>query len=711
MREDIIRVLNASERSLDASGIMNAIKPEYTRMELEYLLADLEMLCKEGTLYQRNDGKYMLFERSNLLKGKLQVISSGAGFVLLENGDLYIPKNNINGANDKDSVIAEITKNKGNKKEGRIVRILERNLGSSLAEVYFINGKPFLKLADPELAKKYNLIFDTSDLNLVEGLIVKIEIVKEINKKDFAVKIDKVIGHKNSPDIDTLKICSEFNIETDWNAEVLEEIKTIPSVIDETEIVKRRDLREEMIFTIDGADTKDVDDAVSIKKLPNGNYELGVHIADVSHYVKEGSAIKKTALHRGNSVYLADRVIPMLPVELSNGICSLNPNVDRLAFSCVMEIDSSESSNGGNIVKYDIFKSVIRSKKKMTYDNVNKVFDNQTPEDYKEFENDLNQMRELYEILEKTAIRKGKLDFISDEVKLIVDEKGKIIEVKKYETGIGQKLIENFMIAANTAVGTHVYNMSLPFVYRVHDIPSPEKLKEFVSFVSILGHRLIGKPVYEGMKPKELQSILVQLKEFKEYEILNKKLLRCMKKAAYSMDNIGHFGLALDNYSHFTSPIRRYSDTMVHYFLTEYLVNNNYSKDFVSYWNNSLPYICDHISKTEVDAEDCEREVDDLKIAEYMEGHIGEVYEATIDGCLSKGFFVVTKNLISGFVSLDTLKKFYFYDEELMAYLDKKKRICFRIGDKVKVKCIAASKLRRQVDFTLCEDEGNGNIQ
>ncbi len=705
MKEEIIKILTESERSLDASSIMNSIKIEYTPMELQILLTDLEDLCKDGTLYQRNDGNYMLFSKSNLLKGQLQITTSGAGFVLLEENDLYIPKNNLNGANDKDFVIAEVTKNKGDKKEGRILRILGRNLGSSLAEVYFNNGKPYLKLADQELSKKYNLILVNNELNLVEGLIVKIEITKELNKKDFEVKVVKVIGHKNSPDIDTLKICSEFNIETEWNNEVLEEIKTIPSVIDEKEIANRRDLRNEVIFTIDGADTKDVDDAISIKKLENGNYELGVHIADVSHYVREGSAIKKTALNRGNSVYLADRVIPMLPVELSNGICSLNPDVDRLAFSSVMEIDSN-----GKTVKYDIFKSVIKSRKKMTYDNVNKVFDKNTPEDYKEFEEPLNLMRELYEILESAAIKNGKLDFISDEIKLVVDELGKVKEVKKYETGVGQKLIENFMIAANTTVGTHIYNMNLPFVYRVHDIPSPEKIKEFVSFVSILGHRLTGKSVYEGIKPKELQNILNQLKDFKEYEILNKKLLRCMKKAAYSPDNIGHFGLALDNYSHFTSPIRRYSDTMVHFFLTEYLVNNNYSKDFISFWNNSLPYICEHISKTEVDAEDCEREVDDMKIAEYMENHIGEIYEGTIDGCLSKGFFVITKNLISGFVSLDSLKKFYTYDEELMAYLDKKKRVCFRIGDKVKVKCIGASKIKRQVDFTIYE-ESNGNIQ
>ena len=706
MRDKIIEILNASNRSLDATSIMSSISEEYTSLELEKLLIELEDLCKDGTLYQRNDGNYMLFERSNLIKGEIQITASGSGFVLLEGDDLYIPFNNLNGANDKDFVIAEVTKNKGIKKEGRIIKVLEKSLGSSLAEVYFVDGLPFLKLLSEKISNKYDLILEENDFNLVEGLIVKIEVVKELSKNKFTVRIVNVLGHKNSPDIDTLKVCAEFDIETNFNNLVLEEIKQIPSEIDNEEIKHRKDLRNEIIFTIDGADTKDIDDAISVKKLDNGNYELGVHIADVSYYVKDGSEIRKTALKRGNSVYLADRVIPMLPVELSNGICSLNPNVDRLAFSCVMEINEN-----GDTVNYDIFKSVIKSNMKMTYESVNKLFDGIVDEGYEIFKGKLFMMKDLYEILEKAKIRKGKLDFLSDEIKLIVDENGKVTDIKKYETGIGQKLIENFMIAANETVGTHVFNLDLPFVYRIHDIPSPEKLKDFVSFVSILGHRLVGKSNFEGVTPKELQNVLNQLKEYKEYAILNKKLLRCMKKAEYSPDNIGHFGLALENYSHFTSPIRRYSDLMVHFFLNEYLVNNNYSKDFVNYWNNSLPYICEHISKTETDAEDCEHEVNDMKIAEYMENHIGEVFEGTIDGCLSKGFFVETKNLISGMVSLETLPKFYTYNEELMAYLDKKKRVCFRLGDKVRVKCIGASKEKRQVDFTIYEGEEDGNIK
>ena len=601
MKDRIIEILTNSSKSISASDIMNLINSNYGTEDLKLLLYDLNELYKDGIVYQNKEGNYLLFENSHLLKGYIEINASGSGFLLQDGEDVYIPYKYLNNSNDGDFVIVELLKSKGIKREGRVIRILKRSLGSSLAEVYLLNGKVQLKLLD-EKYNNYNLEIEDNNLNLVEGLIVKVEIVKEVSKKDFLVKIVSVVGHKNSPDIDTLKICSEFNIETEFNDKVLEETKLIPNSIDEDEIENRVDLRDRVIFTIDGADTKDIDDAISIKKLDNGNYELGVHIADVSFYVKEGSELKNTAFNRGNSVYLADRVIPMLPVELSNGICSLNELSDRFAFTCMMEIN-----NKGETVSYNIFKSIIRSRKKMTYDNVNKLFNGDVPEGYEEFKDDLLLMKELYEILESSAMKKGKLDFISDEVKLKVNEDGKVYEVCKYETDVGQKLIENFMIAANTTVGTHIYNMALPFVYRVHGTPEAEKLRGFVSYVSLLGYKLIGKSNFESIKPIELQSMMKQLEDKKEYKYLNNKLLRCMQKAEYSPYNIGHFGLALDNYSHFTSPIRRFSDLMVHYFLNEYLVNNNYRKDFIDNWNNRLPFICEHISKTERTGYHCKK--------------------------------------------------------------------------------------------------------
>ena len=408
MKDKIIDILANSNRSLSATDIMNLINNDYSTEELKSLLDILDSLYKEGIIYQNKDNKYLLFEKSNLLKGYIEINASGSGFLLQDDEDIYVPFKYLNNSNDGDYVIVELLKSKGRRREGRVVRILKRSLGSSLAEVCLSNGKLYLKLLDSKY-ENYNLEIEKNDLNLVEGLIVKVEIVNEINKKDFLVRIVNVVGHKNSPDIDILKICSEFNIETEFNDKVLEEVKLIPNSIDEDEIKNRVDLRDEIIFTIDGADTKDIDDAISVKKLNNGNYELGVHIADVSYYVKEGSELKNTAFNRGNSVYLADRVIPMLPVELSNGICSLNELSDRFAFSCIMEIN-----NNGEIVSHNIFKSIINSKKKMTYDNVNRVFDGNTPEGYERFKDNLFLMKELYEILEDRSIKKGKLDFIAD---------------------------------------------------------------------------------------------------------------------------------------------------------------------------------------------------------------------------------------------------------------------------------------------------------
>ncbi len=742
MKDKIVNILKESDRSLDAIEIMNKINSNYGVEDLKNLLGELNELYLEGIIYQRNDNKYLLFEKSNLKKGYMEIASKGYGFVLNEPEDLYVPICNLNGANDGDFVIAELCNNKGKKKEYRILRILKRGLDNSLGEIIVdskgkFNIKPLRKV-------NYEIELILNNENIVEGEIVRFEIIKEISKRKYQVGINKVVGHKNSPDIDTLKIVEEFNIVSQFSEEALAEAKNMPLNINNEDKKNRKDIRNEVIFTIDGSDTKDIDDAISLELLENGNYKLGVHIADVSYYVRDGSVLKKEAFDRGNSVYLADRVIPMLPVELSNGICSLNPSVDRFTTSCVMEVN-----NKGEVVNYDIFKGIITSKKKMNYESVNKIFNNEVLEDYKYLEytinetdtkesicfrygmdivefdningefkageivkintiNILNNMLRLSKILNAYKKRRGMLDFLSSEVKLKVNEEGKVIEILKRTQGLGEELIEDFMIVANETVATHINNMQLPFIYRVHSNPSPLKLKEFVTFVSILGYSLPGKIHYESIMPREVESILEQLKDKKEYEILNKKLLRCMSKAIYDPINIGHFGLASPCYTHFTSPIRRYSDLMVHYFIDEYLFKNNITNDICDKYNSSLPLITDHISKTERDAENCEYEVNDMKIAEYMEGHIGEEYTARIDGCLTNGFFVETDNLISGFVALDTYPEYLTYKEELMAYTGKKNRVVFRLGDRVKVSCISASKENRTVDFMIVSDK-NGN--
>lgn len=745
MNEKIIEILTKNTKSMDATEIMNEIDSNYKVEELTNLLECLKKLCEEGTIYQRNDNKYMLFEKSNFKKGIIEITSKGFGFVLNDPEDLYVPMSNLCGASDKDFVIVEVSKNKGIKREYRVVRILKRGIDNSLGEIYEEKGIFKIKsLKQKDI--KLNLIYNNEQI--VDGSIVKFEIVNEVKKKELDVKINKIVGHKNSPDIDTLKIVEEFDIIHDFNEDTLKEAESMPSNIDKENKDGRIDLTNKIIFTIDGSDTKDIDDAISLEMLDNGNYLLGVHIADVSYYVKEDSALKKAAFERGNSVYLADRVIPMLPVALSNGICSLNEKVDRFTTSCEMEIN-----NKGEVVKYNIFKGIINSKKKMNYESVNKIFKGEELKDYKTLPytitkddtidliafkygmtidelknlnkessfkegetinidsiNILKRMLSLSKILRSYKEKRGAIEFLSSEVKLKVDENGKVLDISKRTDGLGENLIEDFMIAANETVATHIYNMNLPFVYRIHANPSPEKIKEFINFISVLGHKVNGKMHYENMRPTEVQNLLNGLKDSKDYEVFNKKLLRCMAKAVYDSENIGHFGLGSPCYTHFTSPIRRYSDLMVHYFLNEYLFKSNMNQDFCNGWNQKLSFICEHISKTERAAEDCEYAVNDMKIAEYMESHIGEIYDAKIDGCLNNGFFVETDNLISGLVSLDTYPEYLTYKEELMSYTGKKNRIIFRLGDKVKVKCIAASKEERKVDFMIVRDE-DGNIK
>ena len=476
----------------------------------------------------------------------------------------------------------------------------------------------------------------------------------------------------------------------------MEETNNLPISVNEEEMVGRRDLRDKEIFTIDGDDTKDIDDAISIDILENGNYKLGVHIADVSYYVRENTHIDEEAYDRGTSVYLADRVIPMLPHKLSNGICSLNPNEDRLAMSCEMEID-----NKGNVVSYDIFESVINSKKQMTYNNVNKIFDeNIIPEGYEKFTDSLLKMKDLAAILRKNKIERGYIDFDIDESKIIVDEKGEAIDVVLRDRGTGQRLIEDFMIAANETVATCIYFMDLPFVYRIHGKPNEEKINSFIKFIGLLGYKIKGK--YEEVTPKDMQKILEQLKEKKEFHLLSTLLLRSMQKAIYDTNNIGHFGLASKCYTHFTSPIRRYPDTTVHRLIRTYLFDKKINPETVDYYEHKLPFLTEHSSTKERDAIECERQVDDLKKAEYMMKHIGERYTGMISSVTNFGFFVELPNLVEGLVKVsDLTDDKYIFDETTFSLRGVNNKRGYRLGDKVNVIVKDANKLTRTIDFII----------
>ena len=656
----------------------------------------LNKLEQELKIYKTKKDNYMLFTNSNLKLGKMLMTTKGYGFVDIgTNEDIFIPADSVNKAIHNDTVIVEITSKGTEKPEGRIVKIVDRNLNNMIGEVYYKQGKPYIDLDDKKM--KIQVAIDPKKTKgAMPGHKVIVKITNKLENNNYKGEIIKILGHKNDPGVDILSITAKYEIKDTFPEEVMDQADKLPSEVLEIEKQNRKDLTKEEIFTIDGDDTKDIDDAISYKKLPNGNHQLGVHIADVSHYVTEDSPLDKEAYERGTSVYLADRVIPMLPHKLSNGICSLNPEVERLATSCVMEINQN-----GDIVNYDIFKSIIKSNKQMTYKNVNKILEeNIIPEGYEQFADTLKQMGELAKILRKNKINRGYIDFDIDESKIIVDEKGKAIDVKLRERGTGEKLIEDFMIAANESVATYIYNMDLPFVYRVHGEPSEEKINNFIKFISILGYKITANR--KALTPKSMQEMLEQLKDKEEYPILSSILLRSMQKAIYDKNNIGHFGLASKCYTHFTSPIRRYPDLIVHRLLNEYIFQNNINEEIINKYDYKLKDITEHSSERERASVECEREVDDMKKAEYMQDHIGEEYEGMISSVMPFGMFVELPNLIEGLVHIDDLAgDHYVYNEETFSIVGTKDKRGYRLGDKLKVIVKSANKEAKTVDFTI----------
>lgn len=668
--------------------------------EYKSLQNTLDEMVSDGILYYSDKKKkYLLLENSHLVKGTLSLNEKGFGFIIInkDTKDVYVNEKNINGAQDGDLVLFEYLNKDKERPEGRIIKTIKRNYEPLVGEVILVDGEYFVK---PD-RKGANIYIPRDNLNgAVEGHKVVVTPLKEGNRVG---KITKIIGHKNDVGVDILSFVYEYNFSPSFPDEVVEELDDIPSYLTEEEINKelssgRRDLRSEEIFTIDGSDTKDIDDAISLSKLDDGKYKLGVHIADVSYYVKEGTKLDDEAYFRGTSVYLVDRVLPMLPHKLSNGICSLNENEDRFAFSCVMIIDDK-----GDIGHYEIFKSIIRSRKKMTYEEVNKILEeNTTSEDYKPFEKTLLLMNELSKILRKKMIRRGYIEFESTEAKIKVDENCHPTHIESRVQRSGEELIENFMIAANETVASSIYYKNLPGIYRVHDKPDEKRLGEFMKFLSLHGYVVNGKNKIDN--PKDLQHILSQLEEVPEVRVLHDMAIRSQAKAVYSDINIGHFGLGSKCYSHFTSPIRRYPDLILHRLLKDY--NYNYSDRIISERKEELPIECEHCSIREQEAQNCERDVDKMKKAEYMMDHIGEVYDGIISGVQEFGFFVELENTIEGLVKAESIKgDYYVFDNDLMALIGKKSKKKYSFGDKVKVKVIRADKDRSEIDFEIYDDK------
>ena len=698
MRDDIINVLKNSDKALTIYELQDALDLHSVE-EVRELSEELRKMEEEVIIYCSNKGRYMMLEKSHLRKGVLRANKKGFGFVEIENmeDDVYIAPENMNGAIHDDIVLVEITSKMNlDRLEGRILKVLKRQVERYIGEINFDQkGVGHIRLDDSKI--KLDIIIAKEDsLNAVDGHKVVVELIKKLNNNSkYSGKVVEIIGHKNDPVVDILSIVYKYKINTEFPEDVKEEVKNIPMEVRDIDLVGRRDLRNLEIFTIDGDDTKDIDDAISIELMNNGHYKLGVHIADVSYYVKEGSPLDNEAMERGTSVYLVDRVIPMLPHELSNGICSLNPNVDRLAISCVMEFD-----HDGKQLDYEIFPSVIRSRIQMTYKKVNSILeDNVVPEGYEPYEKSLRLMEELAQILRKMKVKRGYIDFEVDEAKILVDKDCKPVNVVLRDRGAGEKLIEDFMIAANECVATHIYFMSLPFIYRVHEVPKEEKLRSYLSFVGSLGYQVPGD--LKDTSPKTVQKIIKYLEDKSEFKILSSLLLRSMQKAVYRPENLGHYGLASQCYTHFTSPIRRYPDTTVHRLLRTYLFNKELDMGTIRKWEEKLIYISEHSSSRERASVDCEREVEDMKMAEYMEGHIGEEFQGMISSVTSFGMFVELDNLIEGLVPLRDMKDFFHYDEEHMTLTGERSHVKYTIGDKLLVKVVRASKEDKTIDFEV----------
>lgn len=533
---------------------------------------------------------------------------------------------------------------------------------------------------------------------------VVVEITK-LPKKDKSAegKIIEIIGYIDQAGVDMMSLIKEYDLPYEFPEPVLKEAKKINQEVDVKNIKNRRDLRDQEIFTIDGEDAKDLDDAVNVEKLENGNYQLGVHIADVSHYVKEGSFLDKEAILRGTSVYMLDRVIPMLPVELSNGICSLNAGKDRFAISCVMEINSK-----GQVVSSDIFKSVIKVTERMSYTSVQKILDDSDKEitkRYADYIEHFKRMEELAHILKNRRAKEGSLNLDIPETKVVLDEKGIAIDIKKYELTFANEIIEQFMLTANETVAEKFFWLEAPFIYRVHEAPDMEKVTELNKFLFNLGYRV--KCNKEEVHPTAFADVLEKIKGKPEEMVISNLVLRTLKVARYESENKGHFGIASKYYCHFTSPIRRYPDLFIHRIISRYMEEGyNLSEEEIEKYKQQATKYAEKSSEREKIAQKVERESVDIKMAEYMESHIGEEYPGIISSITSFGVFVELENTVEGMIRFDKLGDEYFiYDEDRKTLLGEKTKTMYHIGDKINIRVIRADKLSRQIDFEKVVEE------
>ncbi|WHX91074.1 ribonuclease R [Peribacillus simplex] len=658
---------------------------------------------EKGLVVRTRSNRYGLPQKMNLFRGKLTGHAKGFAFVTPDDNpgmdDIFIPPNETGTAMHGDVVMVRVSsETSGSRQEGTVIRILERGIKQVVGTYSESKSFGFVIPDDKKIASDI-FIPQHASHGAVEGhkVVVKLTSYPE-GRISAEGEVIEILGHKNDPGVDILSVIHKYGLPMEFPEDVMEQANAVSDTIQESEIGSRRDLRNDVLVTIDGADAKDLDDAVTVSKLENGNYKLGVHIADVSHYVKEGSPIDKEALERGTSVYLVDRVIPMIPHRLSNGICSLNPQVDRFTLSCEMEITPD-----GKVVNHEIFESVIKTTERMTYGNVNKILvdkDEEQLERYEALVPMFQDMEKLAAILRKNRMNRGAIDFDFNEARVIVDEEGHPTDVVLRERSVAEKLIEEFMLAANETVAEHFHRLDVPFIYRIHEDPKPEKLQRFFEFITNFGYIVRGSA--NDVHPKALQEIIEAVAGKPEETVISTVMLRSMQQAKYDPESLGHFGLSAEFYTHFTSPIRRYPDLIVHRLIRTYLVEGKLDEATKEKWNANLPEIADHTSKRERRSVDAERETDDLKKAEYMLDKIGEEYTGIIGSVTNFGMFVELPNTIEGLVHVSFMTDDYYrFDERQLAMIGERTGNVFRIGDEIDVRVSNVNKEERAIDFEI----------
>ena len=670
--------------------------------EFKELVKTLVRMEGQGLVVRSRSNRYGLPERMNLLRGKFIGHAKGFGFVTPDvegMDDVFIPPHEVNGAINGDTVLIRVLKESfGDRREGTVTKVVERGQTKFVGTFQANRGFGFVVLDDKKLPMDI-FIAKGDTLGAVDGHKVVVEIATwPEDLKSATGYITKILGHKNDPGVDILSILYKHDIPPEFPSEVISAAQQVPDEISEADLKDRRDLRHETIVTIDGADAKDLDDAVTVTKNGDGTYKLGVHIADVSYYVTQGSVLDIEAYDRATSVYLTDRVIPMIPHRLSNGICSLNPQVDRLTLSCEMIIDAD-----GNVVSHDIFQSVIKTTERMTYKDVYKILEEQDEElieRYKPLVPMFKDMAELSAILRNKRTLRGAIDFDFKESKVIVDENGWPVDIELRERTVAEKLIEDFMLVANETVAEHFHWMNVPFIYRIHEDPKPEKLQRFFEFVTNFG--ILIKGTGNTIHPKALQEVLKAIEGMPEEPVISTMLLRSMQQAKYYPESIGHFGLSTDFYTHFTSPIRRYPDLIVHRLIRTYLINKDTTKETIAQWSMAMDEIADHTSERERRAVDAERDTDALKKAQYMSDKIGEEFEGIVSSVTNFGMFVELPNTIEGLVHISNMTDDYYrFDDRQMMMIGERTNRQFRIGDEVKVRVANVILEESSIDFEI----------